>query len=93
MPVFSSSPRMAGAGPIPISDGSTPTTCQPMISAIGFNPSRAAASPSAITKHAAPSTIPLALPAVTVPSSPNAGFNFAIPSMVAFTKKWSSLSI
>ena len=69
----SSSLRTAGIGPIPITRGSTPATAEPTNAPSGSTPSSRAFSSLAITSAAAPSLIPLALPAVTVPSGAERG--------------------
>ena len=81
-PVFSSSLRTAGTGPRPITLGSTPACAQPRMRAFGFSPAFCASSPCASTSAAAPSLMPLALPAVTVPSFSKAGRSLARPSEV-----------
>ena len=58
---------------MPITRGSTPATALPTNAPSGSTPSSRARSSLAITSAAAPSLIPLALPAVTVPPSRNAG--------------------
>src|SRR3974390_2422355 len=73
-PAFFSAAREAGMGPVPIIAGSTPAVAQDAIRASGSRP-RALASLALIsTTAAAPSLIPEALAAVTVPSFWNAGF-------------------
>ena len=65
-----SSLRVAGMGPVPISDGSTPATAAPTKRASGApGAGRRRSSPSreASSSAAAPSLMPEALPAVTVP--------------------------
>src|SRR5213076_123597 len=74
-PLRSSSLRTAGIGPMPITRGSTPATALPTNVPSGSTPSSPAFSSDAITSAAAPSSIPDALPAVTVPPSRNAGFS------------------
>ncbi len=81
-PARSSALREAGIGPVPMICGSTPAVAQETIRAIGVMPRRDA-SPSLIsTAAAAPSLMPDALPAVTVPSLSKAGFSFCMPSSV-----------
>ena len=57
--------------------GSTPATALPTNAPSGSTPSSRARSSLAITSAAAPSLIPLELPAVTVPPSRNAGLSAA----------------
>ena len=61
--------------------GSTPATEDPKIFAFGFNPYFFTASSLAKIKAAAPSFIPDAFPAVTVPSFLKAGRSFPNPSI------------
>src|SRR5213592_3800241 len=68
IPAFWSALRAAGAGPIPMCLGSTPTTAHATSRPRGLRPCALANSSLAITVAAAPSTIPEALPAVTSPS-------------------------
>src|SRR5262245_16174526 len=77
IPARSSSFRTAGTGPIPITRGSTPATALPTKAPSGSTPSAWARSSLAITRAAAPSLMPLELPAVTVPPSLNAGLSVA----------------
>ena len=92
MPVFASTLRIAGAGPKPMITGSTPTYDQPRTYASGFLPSFWAFAAVVTTIAAAPSTIPDALPAVTMDSGPNAGGSAASRSSDVPGKRWSSLS-
>ena len=62
--------------------GSTPTTVEPIILARAFRPYSATASSDAIRSAAAPSLMPEALPAVTVPSALTTGLNLVKPSSV-----------
>ena len=62
---------------MPITRGSTPATALATNAPSGSTPSSRAFSSLATTSAAAPSLIPLALPAVTVPPSRNAGFSAA----------------
>ena len=55
---------------MPITAGSTPATAEPANAPSGSIPSAFARSALAITSAAAPSLIPLALPAVTEPRGP-----------------------
>ena len=91
-PAASSALREAGTGPIPMISGGTPAMPHETILASGFRPRRRASSASATTSAAAPSTIPLALPAVTNPSLPNEGLRAARPSSVVSGRRWSSFS-
>ena len=68
MPVRSSARRIAGAGPIPMIDGSQPTIPHPRRRPIGFAPRAFATSIVVITIAPAPSEMPEALPAETSPS-------------------------
>ena len=81
-PAFSSTLRVAGAGPIPISDGSTPTVAQCVSRPIGVRPCAFTPRSDASRIAAAPSTMPEALPAVTQPFLLNAAGSFASPSIV-----------
>ncbi len=74
--------RIAGAGPMPISVGSTPTVAHDTMRPSGFAPFAFTASSPAMTSAAAPSTMPLALPAVTTPSFLNTVGSFARISIV-----------
>ena len=83
--------RVAGAGPMPISVGSTPTSAQcveprerrePVVLRRAFADASSSAAP--------PSTMPLALPAVTQPFLLNAAGSFASPSIVVSGRMWSS---
>ena len=60
--------RVLGIGPVPISAGSTPAVAKLAMRASGVSPRRCASAPLITTNAAAPSLMPLALPAVTVPS-------------------------
>ena len=62
---------------MPITRGSTPATALPTNVPSGSTPSSRARSSEAITSAAAPSLIPDALPAVTVPPSRKAGCSVA----------------
>ena len=66
-PVRSSSLRVAGAGPMPITRGGTPATAPLLIRASGASPYWATALSEATSSAAAPSFTPEALPAVTLP--------------------------
>ena len=91
-PVRSNSLRIAGIGPIPMTDGSTPATEVATTRASGFSPS-ARARPASITRRAAaPSLMPDAFPAVTLPPSINAGRSFARLAAFVSGRGCSSLS-
>ncbi len=62
--------------------GSTPATAEATNAPSGSTPSSRAFSSLAMTSAAAPSLIPLAFPAVTVPSERNAGLSLASASVV-----------
>src|SRR5712691_6603996 len=79
-PVFVSSFSTASTGAIMTHFGSTPLTACATMRAIGCFPRRAALRSLVTIKAAAPSLVPGALPAVTVPSLLNAGFSFASTS-------------
>ena len=89
-PVRASSLRTAGTGPMPITRGSTPAAALPTNAPSGSAPSARAFSSDAITSAAAPSLIPLAFPAVTVPPSRKAGFSAASFSAVTSGRGCSS---
>src|SRR5919204_320904 len=82
--------RTAGIGPMPITRGSTPATALATKRPSGSTPSARAFSSLATTSAAAPSLIPLALPAVTVPSRRKAGFSVASFSAVVSGRGCSS---
>src|SRR5207245_2372537 len=72
---------VAGTGPRPITDGSTPATAIARMRAFGFSPSSRARSSDMIRTAAAPTLSGLELPAVTVPpSGMKAGFSAASAS-------------
>ncbi len=77
---------------MPMIAGSTPSTRYPRRRAIGRTPSRSAAFPPSTTTAAAPSVIPLLLPAVTVPSDLKTGRSFASASTVTPSRGCSSAS-
>src|SRR3954447_13086385 len=81
-PAFLSAAREAGIGPVPMIAGSTPAGAQDTIRASGVLPRLAASLAVISTTAAAPSLIPDALAAVTVPSLLNAGRSLPIPSSV-----------
>jgi len=64
---------VAGTGPIPMTVGSTPATQLAPTVASGSRPYSSATASLVTSSAAAPSEICEALPAVTVPSSPNTG--------------------
>ncbi len=73
--------------------GSTPTTSQPARRATTGSPSSLAARREATSSAAAPSVIPEALPAVTVPPSRKTGLSLASESRVTPARGCSSRSI
>ncbi|MPN17491.1 hypothetical protein SDC9_164845 [bioreactor metagenome] len=83
---------IAGTGPSPITEGSTPPCPTDTNSAIGFNPCSLTAFSDATSTILAPSFIPDAFPAVTVPSFLNAGLNFESFSKSVFLFGYSSVS-
>ena len=91
-PAFSSALRLAGIGPEPISAGSTPAVAQETMRPSGSIPRRAASSALISTSAAAPSLMPEALPAVTVPSFAKAGRSLASVSAVVPWRGYSSAS-
>src|SRR6185503_4461538 len=91
-PAFSSARRDDGTGPMPMIDGSTPDEANARILAKGLRPSCAARSAFMTSTAAAPSLIPDALPAVTLPCLSNAGRNAESASSVAPALMNSSLS-
>ena len=92
IPARSRALRIAGAGPIPMRDGSTPTTAQETILPSGFQPRSAARAAVERIIIAAPSTMPEALPAVTKPSLSKAVGSVASSSIVLSGRMWSSRS-
>src|SRR5262245_7219264 len=80
----------AGTGPMPMYFGSTPADAKALMRARGLSPSSFAFREDAITRAAAPSLIPEALPAVTVPALSNAGLSAFIASSVAPWRTYSS---
>ena len=72
--------------------GSTPTVVAPMILARGFKPYCATASSEATNTAAAPSLMPEALPAVTVPSALTTPLSLAKVSNVVEARGKPSLS-
>ena len=93
MPAFSIASFVAGIGPSPMISFGTPATAYDTSRAIGLCSAARAASASASTKKAAPSLMPDALPAVTVPPSfLNAGRILASVSTVVSGLTCSSVS-
>mmetsp|Transcript_30700 Transcript_30700/g.73591 ORF Transcript_30700/g.73591 Transcript_30700/m.73591 type:complete len:229 (-) Transcript_30700:495-1181(-) len=91
-PAFPSAAFTAGIGPVPMIFGSTPAAAKLTTVASGVNPAAFAASSDISSITAAPSLIPDADPAVTVPSFLNAGFSLAIPALEASFLMYSSVS-
>ena len=89
-PAFFSAMRVAGTGPEPMILGSTPAMPQLTMRPSGFRLRFSASSSGITTTAAPPSTMPLALPAVTEPFLPKAGFSFARLSIVVSGRRWSS---
>ena len=71
-----------GSGPVPMIAGSTPAVAQETMRASGFSPRFSASAAVISTTAAAPSLMPEALPAVTVPFLSKAGRSFASTSTV-----------
>jgi len=90
---FVSNFSTASTGAIITHLGSTPLTACATIRAIGDFPRRNAFRSLVTIKAAAPSLVPGALPAVTVPSFLKAGFNFASASMLVSSRGDSSYLI
>ena len=76
-PARASALRVAGTGPMPMTLGSTPATAVATMRASGRQPSASAALRRRPGSAAAPSLMPLELPAVTVPPSRKAGGSLA----------------
>ena len=74
--------RFLFTGPMPMISGGTPVTAQERTLTLGVQPMALAFSAVVYTREAAPSTMPEALPAVTVPSLPKAARSLASPSSV-----------
>src|SRR5262249_1840123 len=89
-PAFFSALREAGIGPEPMTLGSTPAVAQEAMRASGFKPRFLASFAVISTTAAAPSLMPDALPAVTVPSLSKAGLSFAASSTLAPSRIYSS---
>src|ERR1700682_4629124 len=81
-PALCNAERTAGTGPIPMIRGATPALEYPRIRARGTRFSDLARDSLITTTAAAPSLMPLALPAVTVPSLANAARSMASDSVV-----------
>src|SRR6059058_3654080 len=81
-PAFLRAKREAGIGPVPIIAGSTPAVAQETMRASGFSPRLSASVAVISTIAAAPSLMPDALPAVTVPFLSKAGRSFDRTSTV-----------
>mmetsp|Transcript_2230 Transcript_2230/g.8617 ORF Transcript_2230/g.8617 Transcript_2230/m.8617 type:complete len:313 (+) Transcript_2230:611-1549(+) len=90
MPQCSRTLRMAGLGPIPMIEGSTPDTDQPVRRASGVRLCLVRPASEVTMRAAAPSPMPEALAAVTVPFFLNTGGSLAMASTVAFTRGVSS---
>src|SRR5439155_1345904 len=75
-PARDSTFRVAGMGPTPIVLGSTPAAAEDTTRTRGVSPSSSALRSLVKSTTAAPSLIPLELPAVTVPPSRNTGRSF-----------------
>src|SRR6266850_2264730 len=80
----------AGTGPMPMYFGSTPAEANALMRAKGLRPSSRTFLAEARITAAAPSLMPDALPAVTVPFLSNAGLRPFIPSSVAPWRGYSS---
>ena len=80
-----------GIGPVPIKAGSTPQLAQDFIETNFSKPFLSANSPDIKVTAAAPSLIPEALPAVTVPSFLKTGFNLDKASKFIPSRGCSSL--
>jgi hypothetical protein len=93
MPAFLHASRIDGTGPMPMIRGSTPLIAHERIVASGFRPDAFARAAVVTITAAPPSTMPDALPAVTVPSLPNAARSFESASIVVSGLMWSSWSI
>src|SRR6266702_2856294 len=91
-PAFLSAARDAGIGPLPMIAGSTPACAQETMRASGALPSLAASLAFISTTAAAPSLMPEALAAVTVPSLAKAGRSLPTASMVVPCLGYSSAS-
>ena len=89
---FSRAFLQAGIGPVPITLGSTPADANAFIVQRGFKPRDSAFSFDIRTNAAAPSLIPEALAAVTVPPLVNAGCSADIFSMLDPNLGYSSVS-
>ena len=83
----------AATGPMPIISGDNPESPVEIMRANGVMPSAFAFDSLITTRAAAPSFKAQQLPAVTVPSGRNTGFNCETPSNVTFGRGPSSLEI
>jgi hypothetical protein len=79
---FANAARLAGIGPVPMMLGSTPEVAQDTILAMGVMPRAFAVAALINTATAAPSLMPDAFQAVTLPSLSNAGRSPLRVSMV-----------
>ena len=82
IPALANAFLLAGTGPIPIIEGSTPATAILFIFAMGTRPNFNIAASLANNIAAAPSFMPEEFPAVTVPSFAKAGFSCPSFSML-----------
>ena len=89
-PAFSSAFFEAGMGPVPMMEGSTPAWAQETMRASGSRPRLRASDWRMSTTQAAPSLMPEALPAVTVPPRLKAGRRAARLSGVTPSRIYSS---
>ena len=90
-PAFSSTLRVAGAGPKPMMRGGTPAVALATTRARGVSPCRRAIASSARMMEQAPSFTPEALPAVTDPPSRRKGVgNLASASAVVSGRRCST---
>ena len=83
---------MAGTGPTPMTRGATPALAAPLTRASGSSPYRSTAASEASSRAAAPSLMPDALPAVTLPPARKAGLSAASDSAVVLARGCSSVS-
>ena len=91
-PAFSSAFLLAYIGPTPIIFGSSPAVAYEAILARGSMPLLPASSADMTSAAAAPSFMPEAFAAVTLPSFENAGLSFCMFSIVAPCLMYSSFS-
>ena len=92
MPAFFSTFCVAGIGPVSMITGSEPTIICSTMRARGFSFSSFTFCSEATSTAAAPSTMPLELPAVITPPGLNAGCSATSPSMVDCGRTCSSVS-